>query len=93
MVQEFVLRARFLLGCAGLRAVSVLASISSSGSDRDGVGPRKEPLWKEASLAKHRTELFSSVHLILSFQKPLIKSTLLKIKFLRYWETLEAECL
>lgn len=65
----------------------MLACISSSGPDRDGAGPRKEPLWKEASLAEHRPGLFSTVHLILSFQKPLIKSTWLKIKFLGCWET------
>lgn len=65
----------------------MLACISSSGTDRDGAGPRKEPLWKEASHAEHRPGLFSTVYLILSFQKPLIKSTLLKIKFLGCWET------
>lgn len=37
---------------------------------------------KEASLAEHRTELFSPVHLVLLPQNPLLKSTLLKIKFL-----------
>lgn len=66
---------------------------SSAGTDGEGDGPRKELRWKEASLAEHRTELFSPVHSILAFEKLLIKSTLLKIKFLRYRVTLREKYL
>lgn len=56
--------------------------VSLARADIDGNCPRKVFLWKEASLAEHRTELFSPVHSILLPQNPLLRSTLLKIKFL-----------
>lgn len=44
--------------------------------------PQEGVAMERGQISEHRTELFSPVHLIFLPQNPLLKSTLVKIKFL-----------
>lgn len=78
-------------GDAGFRPVSELACVSSEWIGRVGDGLRKELLWNKASWQSTGMNC-SHLH-IRYFQNPFIKSTLLKIKFLRYRVTLRKKYL